>query len=125
MYGIKEIEDYWENNKGGSSPIFPVIEYFNVNGNLHSFEIFELFSSSRPEPVAIYSKPDSTLRILDQQGRIFNYVSHEDGFYFPKLTGEKLTLAMLKQIIEEMDENEFVKFLTMENFEIFVDKYCK
>jgi hypothetical protein len=83
-----------------------------------------MLTSSYPEPVSIYSKPDPSQRLLDQKGRIFNYVSHDNGFYFPKLTEEKLTFEMLSEIIEEMDEEEFKKFLSLENFESFANKYC-
>ena len=125
MYSDKEIEDYWENNRGGESPIFPVLEYFNVDGNLHSFSVFEQLSNAKPEIWHIYSEPDPSERLLDQHGRIFKYIVHHEGFFYPKLTDEIFNYEMLTAIVEELDDIELEKFVSLNQFDDFVKKYCK
>lgn len=124
MYAIKEIEDYWENNKGGPSPYFPVIEYFKVDGEYNFFGVFEQLTTSNPEPQDIYSSPDPSSRILDQQGRIFKFVVHPVGFYYPELTNEIFNLTMASIMVEDLDDAELGKFISLEKFNDFINEYC-
>jgi hypothetical protein len=125
MYYIKEIEDYWERNAGGPSPRFPGIEYFNVDGTFRSFDLFRELTPTSPEPQEMHRPPDETLRLLDQQGRIFKYAFHKNGFQYPILTEEKPTFEMMKQVVHEMDPEELSEFVSEDKFSAFLESYCE
>jgi len=119
------VDKHWTQGADGPSPEFPCLDYWLVNHVPKNFDVFDAFTLGvKPEFQDIGHLPSPGERSLDQQGRIFRYVMHPAGFYYPKITDEKPTEKMLMDALDFLGEKEFRLFLSMEKLGPYVVKHC-
>ena len=114
---IKEIfssdflKEYWESEKHGIVPEFPVIYY--DQSIPHDFLFYDHVGFFYNEFIG--SKPDPNEIIIDKTGRIFQLTYHEKRFRFPKITDKKITLEELKKILKTAEIEGLHNYLEIES----------
>jgi len=113
----------WKWDVNSNAPKFPVWMCFDGKKGLRTFSIVASVDAILSEPMDL-DKPnfDASERMIDSKGDI--YKIEFDGYCIPKRIDERLTVQLLKQILDETDVDEFEQFLTFDELDSFIEEHA-
>ena len=116
----EEMEFEWRWEMNSKAPKFPVWICFRHDSGYQNFSVFDSVEGILCEPLNLSSPHfDDSERLIDSKGDI--YRTEFNGYQIPKLTNDRLTMPLLKRILDETDLEEFERYLKYDDLESFVE----